>query len=215
MVKMDRKYQETFDTWNKVAQLYESKFMDLDLYNDTYDFFCDSLKNDHAAILELGCGPGNITQYLLSQKPNVRITAIDISENMITLAKKNNPNAQFQVMDCRDISKIQNRFDAIICGFTIPYLSKTDCSKLINDCHNLLEKNGNLYLSFVAGDYQISGFISGRTGNRTYFYYHDLRQIKDELQKNSFTIQNLSEKKHPKPDGSHEIHTVINARLSI
>lgn len=30
-------YQETFETWNKIAGLYEEKFMDLDLYNQSYD----------------------------------------------------------------------------------------------------------------------------------------------------------------------------------
>lgn len=32
---MDR-YTETFETWNKVASLYQDRFMDLDLCNDTY-----------------------------------------------------------------------------------------------------------------------------------------------------------------------------------
>ena len=54
------KYKETFKTWNKVASLYEDKFMDLDLYNNTYDYFCELVK-DNAKILEIGCGPGNIT----------------------------------------------------------------------------------------------------------------------------------------------------------
>lgn len=31
------KYKETFETWNNVASMYHDKFMDLDLYNDTYD----------------------------------------------------------------------------------------------------------------------------------------------------------------------------------
>ena len=37
------KYKETFKTWNKVASLYQDKFMELDLYNDTYDFICSSI----------------------------------------------------------------------------------------------------------------------------------------------------------------------------
>ena len=34
---MDR-YTETFETWNKIATQYQDKFMQLDLYNYTYDF---------------------------------------------------------------------------------------------------------------------------------------------------------------------------------
>ncbi len=46
-------YKETFETWNKVASLYQDKFMDMDLYNDTYDFICDSIVKDKADLLEI------------------------------------------------------------------------------------------------------------------------------------------------------------------
>lgn len=81
------KYQETFDTWNKVATTYEDKFMDLDLYNDTYDIFLDLIPRKDASVLDIGCGPANITKYLLSQTPNLKIKGIDISKNMVKLAR--------------------------------------------------------------------------------------------------------------------------------
>ena len=34
---MKDKYTETFETWDKVAKLYQDLFMDLNLYDDTYD----------------------------------------------------------------------------------------------------------------------------------------------------------------------------------
>jgi len=36
-------YQETFETWNKIASLYQERFMDLDLYNESYDLICASI----------------------------------------------------------------------------------------------------------------------------------------------------------------------------
>jgi len=129
---MDR-YKETFETWNKVASLYQDKFMDLDLYNDTYDFICNSITRDNATILEIGCGPGNITKYLLSKRPDFDIYGIDIAPNMIELAKKNNPSASFAIMDSRQISNIETKYDGIICGFCLPYLSHSDSKKFIRD----------------------------------------------------------------------------------
>ena len=61
------RYKETFDTWNKVANLYQDKFMDLDLYDDTYDTFCEEVNVENATILEIGCGPGNITNIFLTK----------------------------------------------------------------------------------------------------------------------------------------------------
>src|SRR5829696_71014 len=86
-------YQKTFETWDKVATLYQEKFMNLDLYNDTYNKFCELIKKPNATIFEIGCGPGNITKYLLAKKPDIQIYAIDVAPNMIQLAKANNPTA--------------------------------------------------------------------------------------------------------------------------
>ena len=99
---MDR-YQETFQTWNKVAKLYQEKFMPLELYNESYNILLEQIKNKKANILEVGCGPGNITKYLLSKNPNFIIKGIDIAPNMIALAKINNPLARFEIMDIKKL----------------------------------------------------------------------------------------------------------------
>ena len=99
-------YQETFDTWNKVAQLYEDKFMYLTIYNDSYDFVCKHLQQSNSKLLEVGCGPGNITKYLLTQRPDFDILGIDIAPNMIQLAEQNNPTATFKVLDALKINEL-------------------------------------------------------------------------------------------------------------
>ena len=209
---MNKKYQETFNTWNKIAQLYEGIFMDLTLYNDTYTIFSEAIKKPNASILEIGCGPGNITKHLSKLIPNSSILATDVSENMIALAQKNNPTAICTVMDCRNITELDQQFDGIMCGFIIPYLSKTDCATFIADCYSLLNKNGVLYVSFVAGKYTDSGFISGSTGDRAYFYYHELETIHTALQASGFQVFSSVQKEYTKSDGSVEIHTILNAK---
>src|SRR5690554_6096738 len=173
---MDR-YKETFDTWNNIASIYQDKFMELDLYNDTYDFICSVIDKPKANILEIGCGPGNITKYLLSKRPDFNIFGIDIAPNMIELAKKNNPTASFTIMDSRQISTLKTNYDGIVCGFCLPYLSQTDTIKLISDCYKLLNENGLIYLSFVEGDPNNSNFKVGSSGDRTYFYFHSLNEL--------------------------------------
>ena len=211
---MDR-YRITFQTWNKIASQYQDKFMDLDLYNDTYDLFCQQMENTNPKILEIGCGPGNITKYMLSKRPDFNIQGIDIAPNMIELASKNNPKANFTVMDSRQISKLKTKFDAIICGFCLPYLSSLDTINLIKDCTNLLTVGGTLYLSFVEGDYMNSGYLTGSSGDKTYFYYHSLANLDKDLAKNNFKIINLVNIKYPKNDGLEETHSIIIANKYI
>lgn len=205
------KYKETFETWNKIANLYQDKFMNLSLYDETYDFFCETLKPEQINIFEIGCGPGNITKYLLSKNPNIIIKGIDVAPKMIELAKANNPSAHFEVIDTREISSLNQKNDAIICGFCLPYLSEEDCSKLITDLAKTLFKNGILYLSFVSGNPSQSGYISGSNGDRTYFYYHTLEDVNNQLFINNFEVIKLFEVKYPKGEDV-EIHTIIIAK---
>lgn len=205
---MDR-YKETFETWNKVAKLYQDNFMELNLYNDTYDLFCANIEVENAKIFEIGCGPGNITKYLLNKRPDFIIDAIDISPKMIELAILNNPTANFKVMDGREIDKVKTKYDAVVCGFCVPYLSDSDSSKLIKDCSNMLNNNGIIYLSFVEGDYEKSGYQAGSSGHRTYFYYHSLTDINNKLEENNFKTINLLHKQFERKNGTAETHTVL------
>ncbi len=205
-------YQETFDTWNKLASLYQDRFMDLDLYNDTYDFICHSITRDHAKVLEIGCGPGNITKYLLSKRPDFDIYGIDIAPNMIELAKKNNPAARFAVMDSRQIDELNEKYDGIVCGFCLPYLSQSDSQKLITDCYHLLNENGLIYLSFVEGDPNKSGFQASSSGDRSYFYFHLLDDLKAKLIENDFGELNIFEVENKKSGNNIDIHTIVTAK---
>lgn len=206
------KYKETFQTWNKIASLYNDKFMDLDLYNDSYDIFTELIPKRNSAILEIGCGPGNITKYLLDKRPDFKITATDIAPKMIELAKKNNIAAHFKVLDSRDIGKLHTEYDAIIAGFCIPYLSKEDCTKLIKDSSNLLVDNGVIYLSFVEGNYEDSSYQTGSSGDRIFFYYHNLNEFKKELEICGFEIIKIMHKKFKKLDKSEEVHSLLIAK---
>ncbi len=208
---MDR-YKETFETWNKVALLYQDKFMDLDLYNDTYDFFCNSISKENAKILEIGCGPGNITKHLLSKRSDFDILGIDIAPKMIELAKENNPSASFAIMDARQIDEIETKYDGIICGFCLPYLSPTDVQKLITDCYNLLNKNGLIYISFVEGGPNKSDFQVSSSGDRSYFYFHNLDDLEAKLVESNFDELTIFKVEYKKSESEIDVHTIVTAK---
>jgi SAM-dependent methyltransferase len=209
------RYNETFETWDKIASLYQDKFMDQDLYNDTYDFICNTIKKSNANILEIGCGPGNITKYLLFKRPDFEIFGIDIAPKMIEFAQKNNPSASFKVMDIRKISELKESYDAIVCGFCLPYLSQKDSEKLFYDSCNLLNNQGLLYLSFVEGDPDKSDFKVGISGDRVYFYFHKLSDIIEQLTENHFENIKVVKVEYPTSQNEIDIHTIITANKAI
>lgn len=198
-----------------MAKLYQDKFMDMNLYDDSYDSFCEKTGSENAEILDIGCGPGNITKYLLNKMPGFRITGVDVSPNMIALAKVNNPTAAFTVMDCREIDQLPTKFDGIVCGFCLPYLSRPDCAKLVKDCACLLNDHGIVYLSFVEGEYSHSGFLAASTGDRTFFHFHSLDSLTKELTRNQFDIIEVFNKSYKRNDATEEVQTIIIAKKYI
>ena len=206
------KYKITFETWDKLASVYQDKFMDLNLYDDTYDIFCRYISKPNPEILEIGCGPGNITRYIVSKRHDFRITAIDVAASMINLAKKNIPGVDFQIMDCRDIHKIERTYDGIICGFCLPYLSKSDSSDFLKNCYSLLKTDGILYVSAIKGDYLQSGFETGSSGYKAYVYYYDEDYFMEALNKNNFRLLQLIKKDFMKNDGTNQTHLIVIAQ---
>lgn len=174
-------YSEILATWDKLAFLYEEKFMQLDIYHKTYDRFANLLPHS-ARILELGCGPGMIGSYLLEQHPTFQFLGTDVSPSMIELARKNVPLAQFQTLDCRDIRSLQSKSNGIIAGFVIPYLTMNDCRRLILDCSKMMEEQGVLYLSYVASEENESEIKTNSQGDRMNFQYYSDENMRQMLE---------------------------------
>ena len=48
-------------------------------------------------VVDFGCGPGDITVLLAKARPDLKITGVDLSRSMLTLAKRNAKNAKVKV----------------------------------------------------------------------------------------------------------------------
>ena len=184
------------DIFNKLADDYQDKFMDVSLYHNSIVLFCNSIEKEKAEILELACGPGNITKYLLEIRPDFKILGIDLAPNMIELAKINNPTVTFQLLDCKAITTLNKKYDGIICGFGLPYLSKAEAVQFIRNSSQQLTKNGILYISTMEDDNSKSGFKTGSTGDTMYQNFHQADYLSAALEKNDFNIIHLERKKY-------------------
>lgn len=209
------KYQETFELYDKIAEAYQDYFMDMDWYDATYDAFCQRVTSPNAKILEIGCGPGNITRYLLRKRPDFQILGIDMAPNMLRLARVHNPTAVFEVMDCRDIHQLNGTFEGVVCGFCMPYLSKEDCEKLIKDSASLLEEGGTIYLSVIEGDYSLSDYEYDSKGiNKVFVYFHQADYLEAMLQATGFKNISCTRIAYTKANGVKSTHLVMMGEFS-
>ncbi len=180
--------------FNKLAKHYEEKFMDTSLYHESFDIFCDLIKKENPAVLELACGPGNISKYILDHYPQIKLLGIDLAPNMIELARNNNPMGNFMVMDCRDIASLNKNFDAVLCGFILPYLSRSEVQKLIIDLFNCINSQGVLYISTMEDDYIKSDYKKGSTGDEIFMHYYLGNELEQYVNDAGFIMHRILRK---------------------
>jgi ubiquinone/menaquinone biosynthesis C-methylase UbiE len=199
---------ENFDIsvqrFDEFAEEFANRFADVSSYANSIDRFCELIGNDRPQILELACGPGNVTRLLKQRSPESRIVALDLAPRMIELAQKALPDVDFRVMDVRHISTIPEKFDAIMCSFCLPFLSKNDALQLIADCAKSLADKGVLYISTMEGDENRAGFeTTSFSGDaEVYFNYYSQSDLENSFAANGFKVVHRKFQDYTETDGS-------------
>ena len=113
--------------------------------------------------LEIGCGPGVLTQVIAKQHPDAEIIANDISPEMIKLARQDlaedlKSRIKYVIGDACDINSMKDlgKFDLIYSTFTLHHWDNAELA--IKNLHSMLNENGLLYihdLKRVIGLYHI------------------------------------------------------------
>jgi predicted TPR repeat methyltransferase len=132
---------------------------------------------------------------------------------MLALAEKNNPTATFELLDCRNIREIKNKFDAVVCGFCLPYLSETDGIKLIKDSYQLLHHDGLIYISIIEGDYSQSKLETSSDGQHSMFvHYFSEAFMTSTLEANHFSIVKIIRIAYARGNSEPSVHIVMIAK---
>jgi SAM-dependent methyltransferase len=135
---------------------YYCKFYDnffLNLSKNTYEikYILNLSKNfNNNKILDIGCGTGNHVNLLSNVHKDT--IGIDISPEMIKIAKERYPNNQFKLGDILNNNLFDsNDFTVITClGMTIYDIIDKDT--FFENCNSLLQTNGYLILHMVERD---------------------------------------------------------------
>lgn len=209
---MDKKLK-TIEVYDKFVQNYADKHSGRDLYHDAWlDFL--SLLPQNASLLELGCGPGNVIRFFLDHRGDLKITGLDLAPKMIEYARELNPAAEFLVQDVHNLDSINGPYDAIVVSFCLPYLSFSDLDPFFRDLDRLVSETGLLYLSFMEGEEEHSGFekTSFSGDDEIYIYYHRRDKVERLMAREGFKIEQFYTKISPDPDGTTSTNLVYVAK---
>jgi trans-aconitate methyltransferase len=171
------------------ARHYAERFKDVSVHHASLDRFTGLLPKG-AEVLELACGPGNVTRYLLQVRPDLRILGTDLAPSMLDIARTEVPTATFQLLDQRAIATLQRRFHGIVCAFGLPYLDAQEAADLFRDAAQALHPGGALYLSTMEDDPARSGFVmpSSGEGEAAWIQYHRSEDLRAALEQNGFAV---------------------------
>lgn len=95
-------------------------------------------------ILELGCGTGNLTVKIIEHFKDAKITAVDISADIINICKEraNCDNVDFLKSDFIDLNFKDNSFDFVISSIAIHHLQNNEKQNLFNKIAKWLTPSG-------------------------------------------------------------------------
>lgn len=105
--------------------------------------------NGHKNVLDLGCGPGNITAKI-ARLTKGKVVGVDLSAEMIKTAQSNygsQTNLDFQVKDAVTLEFI-NEFDTIFCNSAFQWFQKPN--QVLTGCLEALKPGGSMLIQAPA-----------------------------------------------------------------
>ncbi len=91
-------------------------------------------------VLEIGCGTGLFTGKVFKLS-GAQITATDLSEDLLNIAKSKNPEAKFVVDDAMKMSFSEHSFDVVFGSSVLHHL---DMNVALSEIYRVLKKNGRM-----------------------------------------------------------------------
>ncbi|UMY65085.1 class I SAM-dependent methyltransferase [Flavobacterium sp. HJ-32-4] len=208
----DDNYLKAKRIFSQHAQLYRDRFWDVSRYAGSLSCFAASLPKG-ARVLELGCGPGNVTAFLLERYADLTIYPTDFSPEMVALAQQENPSCEASVFDVRQLASWERPVEGILSGFVIPYLNEADTRTFLKEAADVLPAGGMLYVSgMVENATQQSGERTNSQGDVLYMYYHRLSDLLDWVQESGFHVTFQTVDYYPAGDGTTTSDCAIVAR---
>ena len=132
------------DTYNRIATDWFNDHKGDDWLVNGTDTFVSFIK-DHKKILDVGCGAGVKSKYLVGKGLNV--TGIDFSEKLIEIAKREVPGAQFHVLDMKDVNNLGIQFDGVFAQASLLHIPKKEISTVLKELLSCLASGGYLYVA--------------------------------------------------------------------
>lgn len=174
---MKKHSDKTIKYYDEIAESYINSNVAVVLKNEI-DEFIKLLSGKK--VLDVACGPGHDVSYL--NKKGLDCIGIDLSKEMIKLAKKNSIG-KFKIMDIFNLKFNNNSFNGLWCSSIFVHIDKKDVMEVISNLRMILMPEG--VIGIITAEKQKR--IKDKADIRKYTMYNK-KEFEDYLIKNDFNI---------------------------
>jgi ubiquinone/menaquinone biosynthesis C-methylase UbiE len=103
-----------------------------------------------AAILEVGCGPGQIARFVheLDAAGRVRVVGTDVSPEMLAVAKRRSPTIEFHHGDMLSLDETDATYAGVLAFYAIVHLAPEQLVVAFREMHRVLRPRGLALIAF-------------------------------------------------------------------
>ncbi|MFZ3054984.1 MAG: methyltransferase domain-containing protein [Minisyncoccales bacterium] len=198
--------KKTVSDYNSIADKYSS-VREKDWKE--MDFLFDKYLNSKDRVLDLGCGNGRFYSPFI--KKEVEYIGADPSLNLINIAKKNHPQADFRVSLVDSLPFVDNYFDKVFSIAVLHHIPSLDLRlQFLKEAKRVLKSNGYLILTVwdlkekLKGDGLFGWLRIGKLDRKdvllpwygsedTYFHSFNLEELSDLVIESGFKVAEKGE----------------------
>ena len=141
--------------------------------------------NDGSSVLDIGCGARVPITQLLAK--TFAVTGVDISSEMIRLARASVPCASFLQSDITSVEFDDSSFDAVVAFYSLFYIPREDHPRLFHRIRDWLKPGG--YLMCTLSRESEAGYTKDDFfGEKMYWSNYGLSEYEEMLTRIGFTI---------------------------
>lgn len=172
-----RSPKKIVNCYNKVADNYAKQVGDK-LSKKPFDCLLlkefASINKEKGPVADFGCGPGQTTKYLYDHGMK-KVFGVDISTEMIDIARGLTPKIKFETGDILNLSNDANYFGSALAFYAIVHFPEDQVKKALREIHRVLKKGGQFLFSFHIGDVVIhyDTFLDKEVDIDFYFFQTD------------------------------------------
>jgi len=150
--------------YSELAEVYEAMYATFINYKEEYNFYQKILSSYHKkSVLEIGCGTGNLALHF--RQNGLDYCGLDLSKEMIAIAKTKAPGCIFIERDMRNFQLEKPVQSIIITARSISYLlSNKDVNSTFKSVYNSLENEGIFCFDFIDANRFIPAILQTMQG---------------------------------------------------